>query len=411
MNTHTHVPVRVLMVAIGGYGYHYLQALLNQVSRTEAVLAGVVDPEARISQAWPQVERLGVPVAPTVDGFYAAGHRADLAVIASPIQHHVPQACSALLHGSHVLCDKPIGATVQEARQLADTRDRTQRFVMIGYQWSYSRAIQALKRDILDGRFGKPVRFAALCCWPRDAAYYQRNCWAGRLRDPETRRWVLDSPANNGMAHFLHNLLYLAGPELRSAVPGDVRAEMSRAYSIESADTAACRVRTKDGVQLDFYASHATEQAVEPRFRLEFEDGRVTFGEETPAVVGRGPNGFERVYGAPDDTPQFTKLFDAIAAVRRGGPVVCGVEAAAAHTLVVNGMHESAGTPVDAPPALVDHHGRQRSVRGLGEALALAYESGGLPSETLPWLRPGATVSVEQYDSFPAAGRLAEARR
>ncbi len=39
-------PVRVLMVAIGGYGYHYLHALLDEVPAGLATLAGVVDPFA-----------------------------------------------------------------------------------------------------------------------------------------------------------------------------------------------------------------------------------------------------------------------------------------------------------------------------------------------------------------------------
>jgi hypothetical protein len=75
-------PVRVLMVAIGGYGYHYLRALLDDVPPKRGILAGVVDPFARMSPAWSTVAALGVPVCGTVDGFYDAGHRADLAVVA-----------------------------------------------------------------------------------------------------------------------------------------------------------------------------------------------------------------------------------------------------------------------------------------------------------------------------------------
>jgi len=89
-------PVSVLMVAIGGYGYYYLRTLLDEVGRSRAVLAGVVDPEARQSRAWPDVKALGVPVCDEVSLYFAAGNRADLAVIVSPIQYHVPQACAAL---------------------------------------------------------------------------------------------------------------------------------------------------------------------------------------------------------------------------------------------------------------------------------------------------------------------------
>ncbi len=143
MTTRAGRPVRVLISAIGGYGHYYLQTLLEQVPADRAVLAGVVDPQARQARAWPWVESRGAPVFDDMESFYSAGHEADLAVIVSPIQFHVPQSCTALEHGSHVLCDKPLGATIQDAARLVAARDRAGRFVMIGYQWS-----------VLDGHSG-----------------------------------------------------------------------------------------------------------------------------------------------------------------------------------------------------------------------------------------------------------------
>jgi predicted dehydrogenase len=399
-------PVRVLMVAIGGYGYYYLEALLGH---PHAALAGVVDPEAGRSRAWPVVAQLGVPVCNTVEQFYGAGHAADLTVIASPIHWHVTQSRVALAHGSHVLCDKPLGATVQEADALVDARDRAGRFVMIGYQWSFSTAIQALKRDILAGAFGRPRRFSALCAWPRDLAYYRRNNWAGRLRDPDTGRWVLDSPANNAMAHFLHNLLYLAGPAIdESAAPQEVQAEIYRAYAIESADTTTCRARVGSGadeIELLFFASHVTEAAIEPVFRLEFDEATVTSGEPLRVIVGRGRTGIAKQYGAPDDTPQFQKLSDAIAvAGGASASVVCGPEAARAQTLVVNGMHESVPDVRTFPAALVeeDASSGRRWVRGLDDVLARLYEQAQLPSELgIDWAASGRTIPLQQYCRYP----------
>jgi predicted dehydrogenase len=408
-------PVRVLVVAIGGYGYYYLQTLLEQVPPARAALSGVVDPEARQSRGWRWVEERGVPVFGEIGDFYASGHRADLAVIVSPIQHHVPQSCSALEHGSHVLCDKPLGATIQDAVRLMAVRDLSGRFVMIGYQWSFSAAIQALKRDILAGHFGRPLRFSTICCWPRDLAYYQRNTWAGRLRDIATGSWVLDGPMNNAMAHFLHNLLYLGGPAIPlSARPRTVEAELYRAYPIESCDTAACRVVAEDGLELLVYASHATEGAIEPRFRLEFERACVTFGQDSRTIVARDFSGQSKDYGAPDDTPQFKKLFDAIEAVREATPVVCGPEAASAQTLVVNGMHESMGEPVSFPDSIVriDHGAGRRSVQGLGELLERCYERGALPADAgVEWSRRGTSVSLDGYDAFPQAASRVEVER
>ena len=414
-------PVRVLVSAIGGYGHYYLQTLLEQVPADRATLAGVVDPQARQARAWPWVESRSVPVFDDIEGFYSAGHEADLAVIVSPIQFHVPQSCAALEHGSHVLCDKPLGATVQEAARLVAARDRSNRFVMIGYQWSYSTAIQALKRDILAGLFGRPVRFSTLCCWPRHLAYYQRNPWAGRLRDPDTGQWVLDGPANNAMAHFLHNLLYLGGPRTdRSAAPRTVQAECYRAYPIESCDTAVCRVVADGDLELLLYASHVTEAPIDPRFTLEFESALVTFDARGGGVVARASSGTEKRYGAPDDSPQFKKLFDAIDAShtfdasRAPAPVVCGPEAAMAQTLALNGIHESVGVLPSFPDSMVaaDDEAGRRYVPGLADTLSRCYDRRQLPAESgVGWARGGALVNLDGYHRFPRAEPATEPRR
>jgi predicted dehydrogenase len=398
-------PVSVLMVAIGGYGFHYLKNLLEDQNPGLCRLAGVVDPWARQSLLWPVVHHLGVPVCATVEEFYEGGNEADLAVVSSPIHCHVPQSLAALDHGSAVLCDKPLGATIQECRQLLDAGNRAGRWVMVGYQWSFSQAIQALKSDIRAGLFGRPLRATALCCWPRDLNYYRRNDWAGRLRHADSGRWVLDGPANNAMAHFLHNLLYLLGSEPHlSARPGTVQAEMYRAYPIEASDTAACRVATECGTEVIFLASHATERTLEPRFRIELENATVCCGEVGGEILAVDRNGARKSYGAPDETPQFTKLAQAIERVRTDAPILCGPEAALAQTLCVNGMHDSVPDIPEFPRALVRPapDPDRIYVAGLDDLLLQCYRTGLLPGEAgAPWGIAGRIIELAGYRRFP----------
>jgi predicted dehydrogenase len=393
------------MVAIGGYGFHYLKTLLEQLHPSRCHVVGVVDPMAKQSRLWPVVSLLGVPVRPTIEEFYGEGNRADLAVISSPIHYHVPQSLVALERGTSVLCDKPIGATVQEAEELIRARDRSGRWVMIGYQWSFSSAILELKRDIMAGQFGRPIRLSTICCWPRDLSYYGRNDWAGRLRHEATGRWVLDSPANNAMAHYLHNLFFLLGPEMHlSAQPRSVQAEMYRANAIESCDTAACRVITDQGTELLFYASHATERTIAPRFRLEFEQAVVAGGDNGGGIVAKFRGGQEKSYGSPDDTPQFHKLVAALDRARGTGPIVCGPEAAMSQTLAVNGMHDSVAGIPSLPESMLHREPSPERVyaAGLDEVLLGCYRDGTLPAESgVPWAVAGRTISLADYHHFP----------
>ena len=141
-------PVSVVLVAIGGYGQSLLGALLDRQNVPQHRIVGAVDPQPERCGRLEDLRRLEVPIFGTLTDFYAE-HEAELALIASPIQMHCPQTCLALSHGTHVMCEKPLGATIQEAARMIEERSHVRRFVDIGYQWSHSRAVQAL----LESRF------------------------------------------------------------------------------------------------------------------------------------------------------------------------------------------------------------------------------------------------------------------
>lgn len=403
-------PVSVVMVGIGGYGAEYVAAL-DRLPLEKIRLTGAVDPFPTRSCAELGLSERQVPVFPSLEALFQAGCKADLVVIASPIHHHISQSMLALNHGCDVLCDKPLGATIQEASALICAREASGHSVRIGYQWSYSEGIRSLKRDIQAGRFGGPVRMKSVCLWPRTLAYYRRNDWAGRLRDETTGRWILDSPLNNALAHFLHNLFFLLGPAVGlSARPIEVTAEVCRVNSIESFDTVACRARVDGGVEVLFYGSHATQDSYGPQFELEFEEASVAYkasvghvkDEMSIEVDGRRVGS----YPSPNAGDHFAKLTEAVRAVTGKEPVECGPEAAAAQTLCMNGVHESISEIPTVSSTL-----RRRSVQpdrywidGLDGDLRRCYERGVLPSEAgVSWATKGRTIDLVKYDHFPSS--------
>ena len=136
-------PVTIVMSGIGGYGHVYLEAMLFD-PRAEFRIAGAVDPKPEQCDHLGRLKEMGVPIYATLEEFYKS-HRADLAVLSSPIHRHCPQTCLALEHGSHVLCEKPAAASVEEVDRMIEARNRSGRFVAIGFQWSFSGSMQALK--------------------------------------------------------------------------------------------------------------------------------------------------------------------------------------------------------------------------------------------------------------------------
>lgn len=430
-------PIEIVLSAVGGYGSCYLNAWRETCDSHLVRLAGVVDPFPAAASVRSLLKKNRVPVYSNMEEFYHDGRRADLAVIASPIADHHSQAMCALAHGSHVLCEKPLAAAVQDVDALIRARDAAGKHLLVGYQWSYSRGVQALKADLAAGRWGRPLRAKSLCLWPRDRAYYRRNRWAGRLRDSKGR-WVLDSPAQNAMSHFLHNMFYLLGARVEvSARPVRLEAELYRVYPIENADSVACRVFTGSKVECLFFASHAVCEEEGPMFALECEGARINFEPGPDGIVAVDRRGRETRYGSPDDDDPFKKFREAIKTAQGEGTVVCGPEAARSQVLCVNGLQETvrslesgrrvagrSGRSVDfdltaGVTTLKGVHVKEDPAAGrlwspeLAEAFRSGYDSGRLPFELgAAWARQGLDVDLEDYSRFPsgsaAAGREAE---
>jgi predicted dehydrogenase len=395
-------PVSVAAVGISGMGFFYVQALRDEFPPGTVEIQAVVDPHPERSGYFSLLKEKEIPIFESIKEYYRESPPAELVIVSSPPQYHVHQCVEAFHHGSHVLCEKPIGATIQDADLLIRSEDAADVWCMIGYQWSFTRAIHDLKKDILDGSFGRPVQLKTMHLWPRDEKYYQRNAWAGKVKDEEGI-WVLDSPANGAMAHELHNLFYILGKHQdSSASPREVTAELYRAYPIENFDTVACRMYTDEGCELLYYASHAADKKVGPVFDLDFEHASVSFDEASDQIIARFHKGGEKRYGSPEKEHHLKKLFRAVESVRESKTVLCGPNASRAQTLCISGIQESASGIVSFEPHRINKEEGRRWVDRLREDLCDCYEQGILPYEKkLGWAHSGKTIDLNEFLFFP----------
>ena len=172
--------------------------------------------KAEMEETYRLFGALGVPVYPDPQTLFAH-EKADLAVISTPIFLHVEHASLAFENGCDVLLEKPIAATEEETQKIISARDKAGKGLAIGFQWCYDEAMRAFKADILAGRFGALREMKAMVLWPRDLAYYARGGgWAGK-RCAADGRPLWDSVASNATAHYIMNMLWLAGAEPSAA--------------------------------------------------------------------------------------------------------------------------------------------------------------------------------------------------
>jgi predicted dehydrogenase len=411
--------VDVALVGLGVYGNVYLDGL----SETKgASLVAIADPKSSPCQKLPDLRRRRVPIYDSLEALQKH-HRPSLIILCSPPNLHCEQTIQALRGGSHVLCEKPLCSSPLQAQEMIRARDDAGLGVSVGYQWSFSQAIQSLKRDILAGLFGRPKHFKTMVLWPRDEIYYRRNDWAGR-RYSASKQPIFDSPLNNACAHHLHNMMYLLGNAIdRTAAPASVIAETYRAYPVEMFDTLSLRVTTSQGVELDFIASHASERSHGPMFQLEFEEASVIFVGDQPtaatrdgsSIFARFNDGRVKCYGSPERDP-FQKLHAAVRSIQEGLPTVCGIEASIPQTLVTAAVHQSEAEAVNFPTEMVrycDEKGRWRSwVEGLDATLFECYQGRCMPHEMgVPWAVAGEKVQIPKIPQPPVSTEPIPIRR
>src|SRR5262249_15004588 len=78
----------------------------------------------------------------------------DALIIATPAASHGHLAHEALLAGKHVLVEKPLATTVDEARRLVQLAEERELVVMVGHTFLYNEAVRRLKHYVESGELG-----------------------------------------------------------------------------------------------------------------------------------------------------------------------------------------------------------------------------------------------------------------
>ena len=155
-------PVRVGVVGAGALGYHHVR-LLRQMP--EFRLSGFF--ESRPDRAAQVASELEVPAYSDLDTLL---DDVDAITIAVPTPRHFEVAGKALAKGKHVLIEKPITATVEEADELLDIAKRTGAVIQTGHVERFNRAVRAALPHVNQPRFIESDRLAPFSVRGSDVA-------------------------------------------------------------------------------------------------------------------------------------------------------------------------------------------------------------------------------------------------
>jgi predicted dehydrogenase len=106
----------------------------------------------------------------------------DCVYIATPVHLHHQQALACLRAGKHVLCEKPLGLSVEEAEDMVHCAKSTGLQLGTAFMMRFHSQHQSALKLIAEGKLGKPVYGRAqLSCWypPLEGAWRQRQAQGG----------------------------------------------------------------------------------------------------------------------------------------------------------------------------------------------------------------------------------------
>ncbi|NNE80434.1 MAG: Gfo/Idh/MocA family oxidoreductase [Silicimonas sp.] len=225
--------------------------------------------------------------------------KVDAVVIATPQAFHRDIACAAFAIGKPVLCEKPLGASLEDSRAMVEAAEASGAVNMVGFNYIRTPASQYARKLLQDGRIGQITNFRA-------------EHTEDFLADPEApANWRTEGIANGTMGdlspHIINAAHALMGPidEILACIETVHKSRSGVAVSND--DQAQMMVRFESGVLGSLFVSRiATGRKMGYAYQIDGTQGAIRFdGEDQNALwlyLAEGPEaeqGFRKILTGP----------------------------------------------------------------------------------------------------------------
>jgi predicted dehydrogenase len=241
-------------------------------------------PESAVASA----EELGVPVAVTDPAELVDHPDVDLVVVSVKVPHHRAIVMRALEAGKHVFCEWPLGATTEEALEMADAAARHDVRAMVGLQARVSPVVERMRELVAGGHVGRVTsatltQTVASLGSGRVAA---RNAYTADSRNGAN---VLTIPGGHSLDALCHCLGEFA--ELSAKVmtqrPQALVAETGETIEVSSPDHVAVQGLLEGGALVCAQITGGAPRGPRFEMRVAGEEGTLVMrSESTPGSSG-----------------------------------------------------------------------------------------------------------------------------
>lgn len=187
--------------AILGYGHIGKRHAELILQNPNAELVAIVDIDPFQQE---NALQLRVPLFTHLSEFLNANIKVDVVNICTPNGLHAHQAIECLENHKHVIIEKPIALTKEEALNVQRASIMNQKHAFPVVQNRYSPTIRWVKEVLEEEALGEIFMVQLNCFWNRDERYYVPGSWHGSLN--------LDGgPLYTQFSHFIDVLLWMFG--------------------------------------------------------------------------------------------------------------------------------------------------------------------------------------------------------
>jgi UDP-N-acetyl-2-amino-2-deoxyglucuronate dehydrogenase len=191
----------------------------------------------------------------------------DVVNICTPSGLHASIAVEAAKAKKHVIVEKPIALTLEDANLIINTCKENNVKLAVVHPNRFRPVVQELKKLMDEGRFGKLSHANATVRWNRNQAYYDQASWRGTK--------ALDGGVlMNQAIHNIDLLIWLMGD-----VEEVYSMSATRLRKIEAEDVSTGVVRFKSGAL-------GVVEAASTIYPKNLEESLSIFGETGTAVIG-----------------------------------------------------------------------------------------------------------------------------
>ena len=233
-------PVRLAVVGVGLIGAKHA-ALIHSHAMCELVGIADHDPAGRAV-----ADRLGVPFYSTAEELFDR-EKPQGAILATPNSHHADAAEQCVKQGLHMLIEKPIAETSQQAQRIVEATAKSGLRVLVGHHRRHNPLIRKTRELVQGGTLGSLVGVSVLWALKKPDAYFE----VGWRRERSG-----GGPLLINLIHELDCLRFICG-EIR-----EVYAQTSSAVrKFEVEDSLSISIRFANGALGTVMASDATPAA------------------------------------------------------------------------------------------------------------------------------------------------------